>query len=741
MNTTFRTKMQAVTICLNGGTLKETAARYGIHRTTLTRWKKWYKEGGAENIGKHSYKRPWNRFSKRIEKKVMLLKENNPSLTIRKAKEILAKEHIFVSLKGIHCIWRRFNLVKRSPTDPLSPHAPFTLESKCMIERAKNLLANKQSSYAVREAARILNSLTSYPADEKDILKEIPEQFLSPRRQLDRLFLSALEMPAPEFLEKAKGIRESLEKDGYFYSATIAGLLETLALNWMKTPEDVLTLTATLKKRTNGIYDPVLRFQLANARAMAYAHLLQEKNAFEAAKQCRRMLGSKSCPSSLEYYGVLMTSLTDYRKSLQFHQMALEKETDEDNRNRLLSRIGFAYMMMGKYREAEKFLTNKFRVKHQGRARISFLATQANMYYALGEFEKSSKCLAELLEESRKEHLRNSIYSASLCLASITAALGKIKESKIILRSYLPLLKKYKLKRETTTIEFLIKKRLLERKARTAPHINHIHLLHLLYRAWKTLRIRDYQRTLNFAKRKGLVNFLHRLIVFFPEIIIELLQNGQSTGLPISILRFPVFNISYPIYHIKFLGDIRCYTNQTKIAAKLPTKQKAFLIHIALRMGEPGKSISISDLYNNFWPQSKTPSRRLARMLVLLRHQLLIPGHLLCISRRANRQRLTNRGIYITTDYADFTINLMQARAMKRAMELKVAREQYLQAFKLIQGEPFLSMYDNWSEEIRSIIFNQLENATLEFTELCRESGDGKNAQKTLNKIYKFIPS
>ncbi|GAI65980.1 unnamed protein product, partial [marine sediment metagenome] len=47
------------------------------------------------------YKKPRNQYSREIEEKVMLLKENNPSLTIRRAKAILGKEGIFISVKGI----------------------------------------------------------------------------------------------------------------------------------------------------------------------------------------------------------------------------------------------------------------------------------------------------------------------------------------------------------------------------------------------------------------------------------------------------------------------------------------------------------------------------------------------------------------------------------------------------------------------------------------------------------------
>ncbi|GAI65982.1 unnamed protein product, partial [marine sediment metagenome] len=197
----------------------------------------------------------------------------------------------------------------------MSPFGPLTLESTNAIERVENLLADKQNPDAVRAAAQVLNSLPSYPADKKDILKEIPEKFLSPRKKLDRLYSYILEIPALEFFKKLRNIRKSLEKNGYFYSATIAGLLEILALDWMHTPEEELRIISTLKSRIIGLYDPVLRFRLALFSAKAYAQLLQVENAYESAKKCRRLLRSLPYSNSLESYGVLMTVLTDYKEA------------------------------------------------------------------------------------------------------------------------------------------------------------------------------------------------------------------------------------------------------------------------------------------------------------------------------------------------------------------------------------------------------------------------------------------
>lgn len=732
MNREIKTRIQAVKAYLDGDGLKKTALRFHIHPTTLYRWKRWYEQKGRE-----FYKKPWNRFPKEIEEKAMFLKESNPPLTIRKAKDILEKEGIIISIKGIHSIWKRYNLLKRSTDDPFSPFGPLTVESKCAIERVEDLFADKLSTDVFREAAQILNALPTFPANKKDILKTIPEKFLSPRRNLDSLYARFAEIPLPEFLEKIKKTRKSLEDNRYFYSATVAGLLEILALDWMETPEEELELISTLKNRTVGMRDSVLHFELALFSGKAHAKLLHVENAFESVKKCRRLLCALPYSSFLEFYGFLMTTITDYRKAFNFHKMALVENLDELTHKRLLFKIGHGFINMGKYREAKKIFTNKLRIRPQDKYWSNLALYQSFVYFASGELDRASNFLKEAIEKSEKEQCRNTIYAASICLAAIAQALGTVNESKNILKKILPLLEKYRLEWEITTIKFLLEGRLPEKNLQKFPYI---HLLYLLDKSRKTLKAKDYQTVLYFAKRKGLVDFLHRLIVFFPEIIIDRLQKGRADGLPRSILKFPVFNKEIPVYLLKFLGNIIIYKNQEYMKVKLTPKEEGFLVYLAQKVGEPEKFIFLDNLYNNFWSSSKKPSKRLSRLLASVRKKLRIPKHLIVISGRDVMKRLTNRGVYITTDYNDFEITLTQARALERSDEWGFAREKYLQAFKLIRGAPFRKIFDNWSDNMRHIIFSQLENATMNFAKSCLAHRSRRDAIKVLQKVSKIIP-
>lgn len=77
----------------NKTTLMETALKFRVNYRTVHKWVKLYKkEGEARLLG--IYKRPWNKTKKDLEEQVILLKEKDPALTVRKAKEFLEKQNI-----------------------------------------------------------------------------------------------------------------------------------------------------------------------------------------------------------------------------------------------------------------------------------------------------------------------------------------------------------------------------------------------------------------------------------------------------------------------------------------------------------------------------------------------------------------------------------------------------------------------------------------------------------------------
>jgi len=214
----FEKKIEIVETYLNKkGSLREIAHDYGISYMTLWAWVKQYKKAGKENLRKKNFHKSSNkRFSKKLEKQIMILKENRPCLTIKRAVQILKQQDLYISHNRVWMIWKRYGLVKRPKHDPLSLVCSGIPEIEDGMQQARLLIKKGE----IKSAAKLLNKLPVLT--DTSILKEIPEKFLSLRRKLERLHLLSLlnAIPRLELFSKARGIRKNLENRRYPVSYT-----------------------------------------------------------------------------------------------------------------------------------------------------------------------------------------------------------------------------------------------------------------------------------------------------------------------------------------------------------------------------------------------------------------------------------------------------------------------------------------------------------------------------------------
>ena len=169
-NDRFNIRVRAVKKYLEFGSLEEVASSFYIHSTTLRRWIKRYQESGEDNLRtRKTYARHAKRFEASIEKKIVLLKEKNPSITLIEARNTLNKNRINISLKGIWSIWKRYNLTGSYKN--ISHRAAINLEVEDGIRRAEEVLNNGN----IKKASEILNKLPS--CEGQSILKKIPDRF------------------------------------------------------------------------------------------------------------------------------------------------------------------------------------------------------------------------------------------------------------------------------------------------------------------------------------------------------------------------------------------------------------------------------------------------------------------------------------------------------------------------------------------------------------------------------------
>jgi len=749
----FEKRVEIVQNYLNKrGSLRKIAYDYGISYMTLWRWVKQYKKAGKENLRKKNFHKSSNkRFSKKLEKQIMLLKENQPCLTIKRAVQILKREDLHISHNRVWMIWKRYGLVKRPKHEPLSLICSGIPEIEDGIQQARLLIKKGK----IKNAANLLNKLPVLTDDS--ILKDIPEKFLSLRRKLERLHLLSLlnAIPRLELFSKARGIRKNMETRGYLFSSIFAGFLEVFALQWMRAPEKQLDVLNLISKRMVKIRDKGLRFTLHILLAATHSELLQVKETLQHLKECRKLLASLLYPFYWMSFGDLLMSISRCKESVFYHKKIIDNiKANQPLKGLHYIKIAQGYVMTGQYQKSLLFL-DKIKSTEIEKAYLnSVVQIKANICYAHGRLEDAVHFYEKSFETAKSTNFRNIFFAASLGMAQVNQALGRKKEAYTILKRCLPLMKRYRMRKEAFVLRFFIRRIAIPKYLHKFPVYR---LLFLLQRAAKTLHTKDYYDALRFTRRRGLLGIFHRYVVFFAEPVLHMFEKGKRTGLLKAILKFPVFNQNIPVYHIRLLGNIIVYKNQQCLKTKLMPKEKALLIHLTLKAGEPGKSILSVDLYRNFWPDSKNPSNLLAHLLVRLKKKVRLPGHLLMVSSKFGESRLVNCGVYLTTDYRDFEIAITHAKALERAGEWGFAKREYLRAFKLFRGEPFKKMYDNWSEHMRRMILNELETEVMHFAENCMEhdneirqkkrrtpsakcrGGNMADARKVLEKVARII--
>ncbi|MEO0227078.1 MAG: hypothetical protein ABIL70_03390 [candidate division WOR-3 bacterium] len=701
------------------------SSKYNIHHTTLWRWtKKFYKKD-------FFYRRPWKDISELIEERIVSIKEAKPDITLAQAQSELNNHGIKISTKIIYNIWKDYGLIRQNPRTPFSFFAPETAEAKYNLTYVQILLKNGHSSDNLKKCAEIINRLPAFPADYKDILREIPDELLTTKRKLDKLITQFLKIPLQDFYEHIKNLRIQLEREGLFYSAIKAVLLELAALTRLRYPREILNLLSHLKKIKGNLRDPVLDFQLKFFEASAYCEILQIGEAQKIAKEMRQIMAKKKYPFYYETYGELMTFMSNYRHATRYFIKTLEWTTNRIDQNRLYYKISICLTLNGRYREALKYLS-KAKIDEKNKYFAHYLIARALINFGLGRIEESLAKCEQSLRQAEKEQLIGTLYSTISCYATIHCALGEKTHAERIIKNYLPILAKYGQKREIEVLSHLIS---IDKES-PGSELPTLQLIHLLKRARQSLKIKDYRQLFIYAQRYGLVGFLQRCLFFIPELVLNVLNHGKKPDLPQALLQMPVFNPEMPSYRINFLGEVVIYKNQTYLKVNLTPKEKAFFIFLSQKIPEPERAIAIDEIFNYFWPKKDKLTGRLARFLTDFKKKIKLPKHLLV----ARDGHLINNGFYITNDYGEFISIITRAKALNRAKEWIFARNEYLRAFKLWRGEPLKKNFDNWSVDMRFRILTQIEDEAVSFAKICLEHDDKYGACRILQKILRIIP-
>jgi tetratricopeptide (TPR) repeat protein len=687
-----------------------------------------YKEQGEERLSA-TYKRPWNRTQRDLEEKIVLLKEHEPGLTVRKAQENLQKEGIRISIKGIWGVWKRYGYVgfnKEKLSNDFLDCYSWTKEAEEKFKRAQELFNLGTSN----KSAQILNSIPVLPRNE--LLHQIPDPLINVRRRVEKTASLYGKIPVRSYLEKVRSLYRECRKRNLHYSALKLGLAEIAAFSWRKEPMQMLKKIVELRnmfKKTGDSFSYSLfapRFSLLLAEGISYAEIGEIKKALTIARRCRRLLRKRKniSPYFMGDLGLLYSILEDFREAEYWYLNALDRADMETNKQ-ISTLLADIFYVTGKYKEAIHILKNG-KLETWGNQSKEFLC-YAMQSLINGIPDKAISLATDALSQLKKEEAKGNVFRAHLTIASAYRSLGETAKAKSTLRGVLSFFVKNNLKQHETITEILLS----QIPENENPTLLNEDLLPTIKLAL-LLKNGQHHRALKYAENKGLLSNFHKCVFFFPEIIADMLEKGKPTGLPRAMLKLPVFRKEIPVYSVRFLGDLCLYKNQKYLRVQLTPKDTAFLIYLAT---SKSKRISLEKIYENFWPHSNKPSRNLAHLLVRIRKALTLPSHFLYIKGHA-----LFFDCYFITDYGEYTQHLAQANAFERAGEWEFARSVYLQAFSLFRDAPFMKMYDSWSDDMRRVVLNQLENAAIDFAKFCSTHGDGRHAKRVLQQVSKIIP-
>ncbi|MBE0434000.1 transposase, partial [candidate division WOR-3 bacterium] len=531
----------------NGLSQRQTAGKFNVHYNSVCKWVKIYKEEGEERL-LSTYRRPWSRAKLDLEEKIAMMKEHEPALTVRKAREFLEKEGIKISLKGIWGIWKRYGYAGFNQKNMASnfTDCSWTKEAKEKYGLAKQLFEQG----VVDKSAEILNSIPALP--ENELLPQIPGSLLNIRRRVEQMGLVFGKIPLSPYLRDIRSLHEECHNLNLHYSALIVGLVEAMALSWSNEPFAMLQKTAELRnlleKRGDhysyALSTPLL--MLLILEGIAYAKLLKIREASNAARTCRKLLKRRKhvSPLFMRHFGQLCTQLEDFRQAEYWYSKSLGKLEGEEKKM-AQSLLAGVFAATGEYEKA-RHMRKEEQLNFWGSFAV-MLRFQSIWALIRGSPHKAISLAVEALALLEKEKVRASMFGCCLAIASAYASLGENLRAQRTLKKLLPFLIKNRLDNVKAITEILISRTPCGRHF-ASPYKKSLPTIKLTL----LLSKRQYAKALKYAEKKGIKGWLHRYIFFFPEAITPLLEKGTPTGLPRAMLNLPVFRKEIPVYSVKY---------------------------------------------------------------------------------------------------------------------------------------------------------------------------------------------
>jgi len=689
-------KIKAVEKYLENGSYRKTASELGIDFKTLYKWVKKFKKG--ELTGKSS-----RRKEREIEKKIYLIKEKFPEITLKEAREKLEKEGIKVSLKGIWSVWKRYGF-SGYKKDVLGNNFLYYHEWSNEAKQKYELALFLYNKNKIKECARILNSIPFIP-DSDTILKDIPDEYLNLKRRAEKYLILFGKMPPSEYIRKLDEIKRELRKGGMNFTLIRVILKKISVYRWMNLPlkmqEEIKKLKELIKKRNYSLFPEIT---LKNTEiAFYHAFIGNKKSAVKLANNLLRDLkNKKTIPLYLMFdIAVLFLLISENKRARKILEFLYERAMPE-TKIFILSHLFKLYLSNLEFKKIrEKF--KEFKSELWG-FKTFYHLFMANYYLVKGKFYKSINFAFKTVHFSKKEEITKGLLSSLSLLLLIYSLLKEENKKKKIIDEFYKIALNSGLKKEIEFIK-IIKNENLEFD-KLSPENQILYLL-------REGKIKTAYRL--SLKRELKLSFIKSAILF-PEKVNKLNYDIKKKILNKELLLTPVFNGRIDKIYIKLFNNNRIIF-KNRIITNLTLKEKSFLIHFGLKVKKPKTYIKVEQFLENFFYGTKNKIHALQRMIENINTKLFnYPA--IVIRRRYKEYYLFNNSIYFIFDYDHLREKMEKTILYKKAGLDDMAKRELNSLYKIIKTKPFERLYDRWSEDKRTEIILEIERYKLKHPEL-----------------------
>lgn len=715
MTVSLNTRLEALAKIKSGSSIRDAAGIYGVSVRTVQSWLKWQREGGPVAAGRKAD----------IAKEAFLLKERFPGCTVRRAVKFLTRRGYTLSDRTVWEIWRHFGLAgyrKDSATASYLTYIAHTTETERAQTEAERLLKDGD----IAGAAIKVNEMPTCPNAET--LLAIPDERLSLRRRLDKLYPLSDSVPLSQSFQKAKVLRRVMFARGLIYSGLRAGVLEQknlLLMGWIK---EGISLTTRIESLLPKRGDPALQFIFHYTKAQLLCRSFDNSQARQSIAKCRILARSLKQPFYAFFLCAFYGETGDNRRAIALLERLLPRFCGA-YRRKALQDLALRLDMAGRSAEALKIFPRPSLPEEP--LAYHYTKIQCRNHLSRGHIKEAVDLAHRTIQNPGCLRSMPALFPVVNDLYCLYAGLGRASDQ----RGRLKRITTMCLKEGNFSAASMGKVLLESKQNMPEPASGHpqVRMANLLKRSNNEQSLKPYRQACRLADRFGLCGRFRMLCLAYPWPVRELLKLGRPTGLPRAMLRLPVFNDESIVVRLDILGKMRINKGGVFLRIEQAPKEMALLTHLALI---PGHRLPVDGILENFWQRSKSPMNSLAHALVRLRRTLGIPSHLLTVSEDEVRS-----DIHFITDYEEWLAAIKIYDSCQNAGRKDVARQEMLKALSLFRGEPFRGKYDNWSDERRNEMMLSFERRAMEFAKAEQEAGRNATTRRVLKKILGIDPS